>query len=904
MRVLFYTGSCAHPALPPLLSDQQVNAGPGLVDAWTADGCARSIATPAGACDLAALAGRFPSDHQPEIVVCHLDAGGRNFPRCLAAFDCPTVAIVGGTHAGRAPLTATMRYLAVEPFARVVLADNRHHAPFFHAAGLRNVSWFPGLMFPHSDATVRAARCAQRAPHLAVPGNPADEPRRPARLRRALEARGVPCAGRQLSTPLAGLELFGASLLGFNASHNGELGLRVFEILAAGAVLLTDRFAPASGFEHLFLEGREVAAYGSATELANTAAELLARPDEARVLGEAGARWFDEYLGERQRRELFQLLACDGISAPEFALPVAETKRIFFGGDSAKRERGVALYEEIQALHAAQETVKVAITRDVPEDIIDIFSTLPRVELRRLNETGETDLAIFGRAHAEAPGVARAARRWCHDETDEAVAPAARPASEPAVAGALAEAKLREGADQAAEAEALLRAAAQNSDATGTAARALGDFLKRQGRLVEALQWHVRSLGGAQPAPVRPADRRRRALFLAQDGARWAGLASVFAAFDSDPNWETIVIGLPLIAPECPSGRQRNAVFDFLRRQNIPFVNGAEFPLGPNCAEVGFYCDPDDETRPEDWRAENLMRLGVRVAFCPSGFATADGEEARRRHYNLPLHQLGWAAFAWNDAHKAMFQRHCAVGAAHVSVTGHPRTDALRKLDAARDHTLERFIAGRRVVCWSPDADVRPDGETPFGRGRSTFACWMNFLPEEFARRQNLAFVVRPHPRFFAQLERAGTFTEAQFDAFVERCAAAGNIHIDRRPSCLTALAASSALLADNSSLLPEFAFTGRPLLYLRNPHGPPLARHLFAEGFCPEAETEAGIVRFLDLVAVGDDVARTAQNRTNFRSCLRLPPEGAGVAIKEEVERRLHEEEHGVVPARGVIAA
>lgn len=904
MRALFYSGSCAHAAPPPLLSDQQVNAGPGLVDEWTADGCARSIATPTGACDLAALAGRFPSDQQPEIVVCHLDAGCRNFPRGLAAFGCPTVAIVGGTHTGRAPLTAMMRYLAAEPFARVVLADNRHHAPFFHAAGLRNVHWFPGLMFPHSDAAVRAVRGAQRAPHLAVAGNACDDPCRPARLRRALEARGVPCASRQLSTPLAGLELFGAALLGFNASHNGELGLRVFEILAAGAMLLTDRFAPASGFEHLFLEGREVVAYGSATELANTAADYLARPDEARALGEAGARWFDEYLGERQRRELFQLLACDGISAPEFALPAAETKRIFFGGDSAKLERGVALYQEIQELHEAQETVRVAITRDAPEDVVDIFSTLPRVELRRLNETDETDLAIFGRAHSEAFGVARAARRWCHDETDEAIAPPARPASEPAVAGALAEAKLREGADQTAEAEGLLRDAAQNPDATGAAARALGDFLKRQGRLVEALQWHARSLGCARPAPVRPADRRQRALFLVQEGSRWAGLASVYAAFDADANWETIVIGLPMIAPECPGERQRNAVFDFLRRQNIPYVTGEEFPLGPNCAEVAFLADPDDETRPPGWRTEDLMRLGVRVAFCPSGFATADGEEARLRHYNLPLHQLCWAAFAWNDAHKAMFQRHCAVGAAHVSVTGHPRTDALRKLDAARDYTLERFVAGRRVVCWSPDADVRPDGKTPFGRGRSTFVRWRDFLPEEFARRQNLAFIVRPPPRFFSQLERAGTFTEAQLDAFVERCTAAGNIHIDRRPSCLTALAASSALLADNSSLLPEFAFTGRPLLYLRNPHGPPLARHLFVDGFCPEAETEAGIVRFLDLVADGDDVARAAQNRTNFRRCLHLPSEGAGIAIKREVERRLHDEEHGVVPARGIIAA
>jgi hypothetical protein len=905
VRVLFSTGHPAHTALPPVLGDEQVNCGPGLVDVCAPDGRVRSLAAPPGAYDLAALAAKLPSEQRPDVVVCRVEAGDRDLPRNLGAFGCPTVVIVAGTHTGIAPLTAMMGYLAAESFDRVVLSDNRHHAPFFHAAGVRNLHWFPGLLFPHSDAAVHAARRQPRERRLAVTCEVGDEPRRQARLLRALAVRALPVVCRKAFCPVGPLEFFGASLLGFNASDNGELNLRIFEILAAGALLLTDRLAPESGFEQMFLEGREVVAYGSATELANVAGEFLARPDEARALGEAGARWFDENLGERRRRELFRLLAGDGISVPEFALPAPETVRVFFGGDTDRLARGIAVYEDVQELHRTQETVKVGISRGVPEEIVAIYSTLPRAELRRLDAAAAPDFAIYGVAHRDAPGVAKAVRRWCHDEATDHFAAGSRPADEgPAVAVALAAARLREGTGQPAEAEALLREAARAHGQTGAAARALGDFLKRQGRLIEALQWHGRPLGCAAPAPARPADRRRRVLFLVQHGARWHGLASVYAAFDADPEWESIVIGLPFDSSECTTEALRNAGGDYLGRHDIPFVRGDEFPLDAGCAEVAFLSDPDDGSRPVGWRTEDLVRLGVRIAHCPSGFATTDGEEDHARHFDSPLQRLSWAVFAWSDAHKAMFRRYCAVGDAHVTVTGHPRTDAMRKLDAARDPALERFIAGRRAVCWSPHFDIRPDGATPFGRGRSTFARWMDFLPEEFARRREFAFIIRPHPRLFAQLELAGVCTAARLDEFVGRCTSAGNIHLDHRPSCLPALAASSALLADNSSLLPEFAFTGRPLLHLRNPHGPPLERHTFAEGFCAEAETETGVVRFLDLVAAGEDVAQVAQRRAIFRRCLHLPVEGAGVAIKREVERRLLEEEHGVVLARGVIAA
>ena len=72
--------------------------------------------------------------------------------------------------------------------------------------------------------------------------------------------------------PPAAVGFYGASLVGFNTSRNGELGLRVFEVLAAGAALLTDRLAPESGIGGLLADLHDFASYGSLEELVERAA--------------------------------------------------------------------------------------------------------------------------------------------------------------------------------------------------------------------------------------------------------------------------------------------------------------------------------------------------------------------------------------------------------------------------------------------------------------------------------------------------------------------------------------------------------------------------------------------------------------------------------------------------------
>ena len=154
MRVLFTTPSQAEYMAPPQLGDEQVNCGPHWKDDVDPDGHCRSLATPVGPYDLAAVAAKLPPGQQPDAVVCLVDASWRNLPRNLAAFKCPRVLLVADTHHLNSPLIGMIRYLAAEPYDRVVFLYDRHHAGLFRSVGFHNLYWFPGLTFPHGDAAV------------------------------------------------------------------------------------------------------------------------------------------------------------------------------------------------------------------------------------------------------------------------------------------------------------------------------------------------------------------------------------------------------------------------------------------------------------------------------------------------------------------------------------------------------------------------------------------------------------------------------------------------------------------------------------------------------------------------------------------------------------------------------
>jgi tetratricopeptide (TPR) repeat protein len=417
MRLLFAYGSEPHYMSPPRLAEEQIDCGPYFHDRRH-DGRWLSVATPRGDYDLAKVAERLGPDQQPDLVAVHVDgASMAGTPRNLGAFKCPKLLLVADTHHGANPLGNLIRYALDQPFDRVVLLYDRHHADFFRAAGIKNLHWLPSLTFAHSDARVRAASGADRESRIAIVGTTGYHPRR-LRLFSALVGRGLPLDWREIHQSEA-ISHYAGSLVGLNASMNGDLNMRVFEILAGGALLLTDRLAPASGLDLLLREDRDYVGYSNAEELIEKAAHLLAHPAEASAIAASGARWFRENYSEAHRRRAFAELAFDGRERPEFVLP-----------DSSPRpppplglDAAIGGYHWLQLHHQKHESLRVVCADGVPDFFPAIFSTLPRLRLISPADTAAApaDLWVGGLHQAPPPG--RATHTWLWNAT-----PAALPA--------------------------------------------------------------------------------------------------------------------------------------------------------------------------------------------------------------------------------------------------------------------------------------------------------------------------------------------------------------------------------------------------------------------------------------------------------------------------------------------
>lgn len=1011
MRVLFTTVSAASYMRPPVLGDEQIVCGPDWADDIAPDGRVRALRTPAGAYDLGEILARLPAAQRPDVVVCLADASRRNLPRNLRAFTGPKILLIADTHHLQAPIMTMIRYAASEPFDQMVLLYDRHHAGIFRAAGFKNLHWFPGLTFPHSDATVRASwHQGPRRAGLAFVGQAGARHPRRTRLLARLAAAGLPLEQKVVDQAGA-LPFYGSSLLGFNASLNGDLNLRVFEVLASGAFLLTDRLAPAAGLRHLITEDRDAVFYADEHELAAKAASWLREPRETQVFGEAAARRFLERFGEHHRRTMFTALALNGTPPEPFPVFDPGTIHIDFGGMPSLLA-GAMVYEGVQELHRAQEEVRVVLDPAAPESFAQLCGTLPRVRLSRGTTAAGADLFVTPATNTEVAAASGATRVWCSDVTptlwpelngrmtaagyqaaSKDLAVYARPApvaagtptpaeqaaqarllyqrgdhaaalelgrtalqrdgrcvealtlladlallrqggplaeklyrhavdivpTDAALVAGLAEAllqqeklaeadtrvtaalrldpaalrallvqaRLREKQERPLEAIAALRAAATRHPASAAPAQ-LGLLLRRQGRVLEGLDWQRRALGATDEiVPVDPAKGPVRVAFLVQHPQGWTSLESVWRAMADDQAFAPVIIAAPYQHPYPPEGGP-DAIFGFLAKQGVPFVRWDQCALTPGFADVLFVQNPYDQTRPAPLHVPALLKLVPRLAYVPYGLEIGGGERNNGMVMNMPLQQLAWLVGARSERQRLAYARHCHAGNAHVKVTGHAKLDALRDLAALKTPVLDRFAAGRKLVAWNPHFDIRPN-QTPWGEGFSTFTRWCDFMLGEFERRgKELALVIRPHPLFFGTLEARRIWTRAQTDAFMRRIGRAGNIVIDREPSYLPLFARADALMSDASSFVLEFAATGKPLLYLHNPQGPQLNDDGdFVRDHCHWGEQEDEIRAFLDQTAAGTD-PRGPARRAAFPQYLHQPKQGAGRAVADAVLARL----------------
>src|SRR5215471_202471 len=375
--VSWYTGL---PYLAPFkLSDRQLTVGPKVRPDQTLDPF--DAFTPRGRFDLlgALQALKLPTDYDAIVVM--TDPTGNNEPINLDRFDCPKILCVGDTHHLATPLRTMIDYANAARYDFIVMIYNRHHMHWFAEAGFKNVAWLPGLV-----PNVSRPFLTDRRPEMIFCGNSEKYHARRSHLLLELNSRKPVPLVHLKGPPEVCADRYASSAISLNCSLNGDLNLRVFEILSAGGCLLTDRLSEQAGLDLLLREGKEYIGYDSAEECIEQARFLLNHPDIAVSIARSGYELFNAQMRPEQRvMQLFDWIfqgRLDSFYRATLGSPNA--------GNVPLIDR-IHLYENLQELQRSVLLPSVLFMDDVPD--IHVSDALDLRQLRiAIADTEETTL--------------------------------------------------------------------------------------------------------------------------------------------------------------------------------------------------------------------------------------------------------------------------------------------------------------------------------------------------------------------------------------------------------------------------------------------------------------------------------------------------------------------------------
>jgi hypothetical protein len=331
------------------------------------------VIAPLGAFDLEALLRSSGIATKPDLIVVWSSALHDNRPANLRAFRCPKLLICGDTHHLDRPIRTMIDYAGQEAFDAVASAYDRHHLHWFLASGFQHCAWLPGITVQDIAPPWQARRTDQVA--FVGQFSAALHGWRRAVLERMASA-GIPVRAERASRAEAA-SLYAESLVSFNGSLNGDLNMRVFEVLSAGGFLLTDRLSPQAGLDLLFRPGQDCETYADADEAMDKLEFYRTRPAAALRIAEQGAATYRRAHRAEDRIAVLRRWMLDG-HLPDLLNPRHDLRLATSQADR-RFELRLAAYEMLQDRQRIPPTVRVLAEPGWPAasvlDLLDLCHT-------------------------------------------------------------------------------------------------------------------------------------------------------------------------------------------------------------------------------------------------------------------------------------------------------------------------------------------------------------------------------------------------------------------------------------------------------------------------------------------------------------------------------------------------
>lgn len=314
-------------------------------------------------------------------------------------------------------------------------------------------------------------------------------------------------------------------------------------------------------------------------------------------------------------------------------------------------------------------------------------------------------------------------------------------------------------------------------------------------------------------ARKRASGEKVNVLFICHRPALWANLRPVYEALKEDPLFRVRILAVP----------QRNKLKGLGWFHDRFESEGAEeFWTGEDCvrgydAETGrwldvrtlepdyvFYQQPYNIARPDCLLSSEVSRY-AKVLYLT--YYILFGIDARTEQ-DTPVDFMRDLSFyfAQNEEDRRYMEGRLAIGGPNICrirVTGHPRLENMGQRPAGECALWRR--PGSFRILWTPRWNTR-EGNCHFFSYREPLVRWCE-------SHENTEMVFRPHPQAFREWRSTGEMTEEQEKALREEFSGEC-LHLDESADFYPQMFSSDVLVADNSSMIVDYYYTGKPIIY------------------------------------------------------------------------------------------
>ena len=316
---------------------------------------------------------------------------------------------------------------------------------------------------------------------------------------------------------------------------------------------------------------------------------------------------------------------------------------------------------------------------------------------------------------------------------------------------------------------------------------------------------------------------RTKVLFLVHHIEAWDSLDALVRALDEASDFEVVVASIPrrfrgsdgLVDEDIIHAGLTERGVSHLRVTQTSDVDRLNLvrALSP---DIIFRQSQWDDDVPEAFSTRNLSfaRLCLVPYETMSILENVPVEGIQNTAVDSNFHRTAWRVFCANDLVKEAAARDGARDGEQFVVTGHPKADRFR--DAAPGWPIDHTVGPppRARVVWSAHHTIN-DEWSGFGLVHLIAPDMLNWAQSA----PDVDFVFMPHPALRPFInDPASPVTPEQAERFVEQWTALPNATIFADGDYAPILAASDVMIVDGVSMLIEYQFQGKPLIFLERP--------------------------------------------------------------------------------------